>query len=134
MFCSTLLIIREMQIKTTTKYCLTLVRLATIKKSIGEVAIVAQWKRIRTVSMRMWVRSLALLSGLGIWRCCELWCSSQTRLGSCIAVLWRRPAATAPIIPLAWEPPYAMGPALKKKTKDQKKKKIQMLWLNQVDT
>ena len=23
--------------------------------------------------------------------------------------LWRRPAATAPIRPLAWEPPYATG-------------------------
>ena len=27
--------------------------------------------------------------------------------------LWRRPVATAPIQPLAWEPPYAMGAALK---------------------
>uniref|UniRef100_A0A8D0MEW7 Methanethiol oxidase n=1 Tax=Sus scrofa TaxID=9823 RepID=A0A8D0MEW7_PIG len=32
--------------------------------------------------------------------------------------LWRRPAATAPIRPLAWEPPYASGAALKRqKTK-----------------
>ena len=29
--------------------------------------------------------------------------------------LWRRPAATAPIPPLAWEPPYAAGAALKNK-------------------
>ena len=28
--------------------------------------------------------------------------------------LWRRPAATAPIGPLAWEPPYAAGVALEK--------------------
>ena len=28
--------------------------------------------------------------------------------------LWCRPAATAPIRPLAWELPYAMGAALKK--------------------
>ena len=28
--------------------------------------------------------------------------------------LWSRPAATAPIGPLAWEPPYAMGAALKR--------------------
>ena len=28
--------------------------------------------------------------------------------------LWRRPAATAPIRPLAWEPPYAVGVALEK--------------------
>ena len=31
--------------------------------------------------------------------------------------LWRRPVATAPIRPLAWEPPYAMGVALEKGTK-----------------
>ncbi|RKM63502.1 hypothetical protein C0984_19685 [Clostridioides difficile] len=32
--------------------------------------------------------------------------------------LWYRPAATAPIGPLAWEPPYATGAALKgQKTK-----------------
>ena len=37
--------------------------------------------------------------------------------------LWCRPAATAPIRPLAWEPPYAMGAALKRQ-KDQKEKKI----------
>ena len=35
----------------------------------------------------------------------------------------RRPAATSTIIPLAWEPPYAVGTALKKKTEDRKKKK-----------
>ena len=31
--------------------------------------------------------------------------------------LWYRPAATAPILPLAWEPPYATGEALKRKIK-----------------
>ena len=40
------------------------------------------------------------------------------RLGSSVAVPVVRPAATAPIPPLAWEPPYATGMALKKqKTK-----------------
>ena len=37
-------------------------------------------------------------------------------------LLWHRPAAAAPIRPLAWEPPYAAGTALKK-TKIPKKKK-----------
>ena len=38
--------------------------------------------------------------------------------------LWRRQAATAPIRPLAWEPPYAVGMALKtQKDKKTKKKK-----------
>ena len=36
--------------------------------------------------------------------------------------LWRRPAAVAPIGPLAWEPPYNAGAVLKK-TKDKKKQK-----------
>ena len=34
--------------------------------------------------------------------------------------LWRRPAATAPIHPLAWEPPYAVGVALKKKEEEKR--------------
>ena len=46
----------------------------------------AQWKRIRLVSMRMHVGSLALLSELRIWCCCELWCGSQMRLESGVAV------------------------------------------------
>ena len=38
--------------------------------------------------------------------------------------LWYRPAAAAPIRPLAWEPPYAVGAALKsKKTKTKTKNK-----------
>ena len=37
--------------------------------------------------------------------------------------LWGRPAAAAPILPLAWEPPYAVG-AAQKMTKRQKKKKV----------
>ena len=36
--------------------------------------------------MRLWVQSLALLSGLRIPHCHELWCSLQMQLGSCIAV------------------------------------------------
>ena len=34
--------------------------------------------------------------------------------------MWCRPAAIAPIRPLGWEPPYAVGAALKK---DKEKKK-----------
>ena len=37
--------------------------------------------------------------------------------------LWCRPAAVALILPLAWEPPYAIGAALKRqKTKKEEKK------------
>ena len=32
--------------------------------------------------------------------------------------LWCRPAAVAPIRPLAWEPPYAAGAALKRQKKE----------------
>ena len=57
--------------------------------------------------LAQWVKYLALLS---------LW-------------LWRRPVATAPIRPLAREPPYATGAALGKKKRQKKihktlKKKI----------
>ena len=50
--------------------------------------------------------SVSGLSELRIWRCHELWC---------------RPAAVAPVRPLAWELPYATGAALKR---PKKKKKI----------
>ena len=67
----------------------------------------------------MWVRSLASLSGLRIWRGCALWCGSLTRLGSCIAVAvgWAG-GCPALIQPLAsWELPYAAGAALKRQQK-----------------
>ena len=35
--------------------------------------------------------------------------------------LWHKPVATAPTRPLAWEPPYASGVALKRQ-KDKKQK------------
>ena len=54
-----------------------------------------------------------------IWCCCELWCRSQTWLQSGVAVA----VATAPIRPLAWEPPYAVNVALKKIKRPKKKKK-----------
>ena len=46
--------------------------------------------------------------------------------GSDLALLWRRLAAAAPIRPLAWEPPHAVGAALKiQKDKKKKKKALQ---------
>ena len=64
--------------------------------------------------MRTQVQSLTLLGGLRIWHCHELWCRLQTQLGSRVAVVWHRPAAVAPNQPLVWEPPYAVGAALKR--------------------
>ena len=46
----------------------------------------AQWKGIQVGTIRLQVQSLALLSGLRIWRCHELWHRSQTWLTSCVAV------------------------------------------------
>ena len=45
------------------------------------------------------------------------------RCGWDLALLWPwgRPAAVAPMGPLAWEPPNAVGAALKKKKKKKKK-------------
>ena len=45
-----------------------------------------QQKQIRLGTMRFWVGSLASLNGLRIWHGQELWCRSQTRPGSGIAV------------------------------------------------
>ena len=58
-----------------------------------------QWLKNPTRNQEVAVPSLALLSRLRIWRCSELWC---------------RPAATALIRPLAWEPPHASGRAPEK--------------------
>ena len=64
--------------------------------------------------MRLRVRSVALLSAVI--------CGVGHRRGSDTALLWlwHRPAATALIGPLAWEPPCAVNVALEK---DKKKKK-----------
>ena len=50
------------------------------------VPIVVRLLTNLTRNQRLWVQSLALLSGLRIWRCPELWCRSQTQLRSCFAV------------------------------------------------
>ena len=74
--------------------------------------IVAQRKQIWLVSMRTHVPSLASLSGLRIQHCHELWYRLQTQLGSGIGCYLQ-----LPFDPLAWEPPYDIGAALKKTKK-----------------
>ena len=68
----------------------------------------------------MQVQSLALLSGLRIG--VALSCGVGRRCGSDPKLLWLwcRPAAIAPIRPLAWESPYAAGVALEKAKKKKK--------------
>ena len=63
--------------------------------------------------MRMRVPSLALLSGLRIQRCHELWCRSQIRFGSRVDVAVAYGGSRSSDSPLAWEFPYAMDAALK---------------------
>ena len=58
--------------------------------------------------MRLWVLSLALLSGLRIWRCFDS------------GIGWW---LTALIRPLAWEPPYVVGAALEKAKRQRKGEK-----------
>ena len=51
-------------------------------------------------------------------------CGVGRRQGSDLAWLWCRLAAVAPIRPLAWEPPHAVGAVLRsKKSKKLKKNK-----------
>ena len=78
--------------------------------------------RILLASMRMWVHSLALLTGLRIRCCQELWCRSQTRLGSRVLWLWHRPVTTVPTGPLAWESRQTVD-AAPKRQKDPPPKK-----------
>ena len=73
--------------------------------------------------MRTCVQSLAPLSGLRIRHWCELWCRSQRWLESLLLWLWCRPAAAAPIWPLAWDLSYATDMALKRKKKKRKKER-----------
>ena len=64
--------------------------------------------------MRLWFRSLALLSGLSYWPC-RVGRSSDLAL----LWLWHRPVAIALIRPLPWEPPYAVDAALEKTKKEK---------------
>ena len=75
----------------------------------------AQQIRIQLGTLRLLVPSLTSLSGLRIGS--SLSCGVGGRQGSDLMLLWQWPAAVAPILPLVWEPPYAMGAALKRKKK-----------------
>ena len=57
-------------------------------------------------------------------------CGVGRRHGSDLALLclWRRPMATDPIGPLAWEPPYAAGAALKRQRKEKMSDWAAIIW------
>ena len=73
------------------------------------------------------VQSLALLSGWGSGVAVSCDVGRRPGLDPELLWLWCRPAATALIRPLAWEPPYGACVALKRQ-KDQKKKKDARTW------
>ena len=72
--------------------------------------------------MRLRVRSLALLSGLRIWHCHELWCRLQTRLGSCVAVAQAGGNGSDLALSLGTSICRGSSPRNGKKTKKEKEK------------
>ena len=56
------------------------------KDMLNGSPLMAQQKGVQLGTMRLWVRSLVLLSRLRIQHCHELWCRLQTLLRSGVAV------------------------------------------------
>ena len=77
----------------------------------------AQWKQIQLGIMRLLVRPLASPVGKGSSIAMNCVAGRRRGLHPMLLLLWCRPAPVAPIRPLAWEPPYAAGTALKSKIK-----------------
>ena len=65
---------------------------------------------------------MALLSELRIRRCCGRGVGRRCGSDPKLSWLWCRPAAVALIRPPAWEPPYAVGAALKRKKQNKTNK------------
>ena len=90
------------------------------KEGVQGVPAVVQWRRVRLGTLRFRVRSLASFNGSrsGVAMSCGV--GRRCGLDPVLLWLWHRPAAIAPIRPVAWELPYAAGVALKSKKKKKK--------------
>ena len=93
-------------------------KVTDIRFQIGGVPVVVQWKQIRLGTMRLRVRSLALLHGLRIQCCRELWGRLQMRLGShvAVAVVWAG-GYSSDSTPSLETSIYAAGVVLKQRNK-----------------
>ena len=78
-----------------------------LKDTSFGVPVMAQQWQTQPVSMRIWVWSLASLSGLGSGFVVSCGVGRRCSAESMLLWLWCRPAAKASIWPLAWEFPYA---------------------------
>ena len=84
------------------------------KLFIQGVTVMAQWLINLTSNHEDAVWSLASLSGLGIWHCRELSCSSKTWLGSQVAVTVVWAGSCISEWTPSWELPLCLGPSHKK--------------------
>ena len=89
----------------------------SLKTHTKGAPVVAQRKWIRLGTVRLQVPSLASLRGLRIRCCWELWCRSQTGLGSRFALSMVTAGSGIP----HWPPP--LGTSISRKCTPEKKKK-----------
>ena len=99
-------------------------------KSNAGIPIVVHQKRIWLGTIELEVWSLASFSGLGIQCCCGLWCGSQARLGSGVAVVlaWAIGNSSNWTPGLGTSVCHGYGPKKAKKTPTKNKNQKQCKW------